>query len=70
MIDTEKLKQSYKNQLIKAGVDLHKAERVAINLTREELQLIHEIWPEWAAVLARTEAQTQASLEMFEDGRL
>lgn len=60
-MDTEKLKQSYKKQLLKAGVDPHKAEQAAMNLTREELKLIHQIWPEWAAALPRAENQIQAS---------
>ena len=50
-METEKLKQSYKNQLVRAGVDSHKAEQAVKNLTREELQLIREIWSEWAVVL-------------------
>ena len=46
-MDTKKLKQLYKNQLLRVGIDARKAERAAKNLTREELKLIHEIWPAW-----------------------
>ena len=48
-MEAEMLKQSYKQQLVKAGVDFHRAEQAANILTWEELQLISEIWPEWAA---------------------
>lgn len=54
-MEIEKLKQSYKNQLVKAGVDLRRAEQVVRNVTLEELQLILEIWPEWALVLEKNE---------------
>ena len=40
---TEKLKQSYKDQLVKAGVDPHRAEEVAKVLTSEPLQLTASI---------------------------
>jgi hypothetical protein len=49
------LKQSYKNQLVKAGVDSYRAEQAVKNLTKEELQLIREIWSDWAAVLTESE---------------
>ncbi len=54
-METQKLKQSYKNLLLKAGVDFRKAEQVVKNMTREELQLIHDTWPEWVVVLPRSE---------------
>ncbi len=54
-METEKLKQSYKKQLIRAGVDSYKAEQAVKNLTREELQLIREIWSEWAVTLKENE---------------
>lgn len=62
-METEKLKQLYKNQLIRAGVDSHKAEQAAQNLTGEELQLICEIWSDWAVALAEKEmlAMTEVS---------
>jgi len=55
MMETEKLKHSYKNELLRAGVDFHKAEQVVKNLTREELQLIRDIWPEWDFILTENE---------------
>ena len=58
MMETEKLKHSYKNELLRAGVDFHKAEQVVNNLTREELQLIREIWPEWDLILTENEIIT------------
>jgi exopolysaccharide biosynthesis polyprenyl glycosylphosphotransferase len=42
------LKQSYQEQLIKVGVDPLKAKRAAKTLSVEELQLIGDIWPDWA----------------------
>lgn len=53
ILKTEKLEQSYKNQLVKVGVDFQKAEQAAKTLTGEELLLISEIWPEWAAVFSK-----------------
>lgn len=50
---TEKLEQSYKNQLVKAGVAPPRAEQAAKILTSEQLQLISEIWPEWAATFSQ-----------------
>ncbi len=54
-METEKLKQSYKDMLVRAGVDFHRAEQAVKNLTWEELHLIGEIWPEWAAAFAQTQ---------------
>ncbi len=54
-METEKLKQSYKMQLLRAGVNSHKAEQAIKNLTKEELQLIREIWSEWAVTLTENE---------------
>lgn len=47
----EKLKQSYQEQLVKAGVEAYRAEQAAKVLTIEQLQLIGEIWPKWASNL-------------------
>lgn len=60
---TEKLEQSYKEQLVRVGVDPHRAEQAARLLTREELQLISEIWPGWAAVFPQAENEILAALE-------
>jgi len=60
---TEKLKQSYKEQLVRVGVDPHKAEQAAKLLTGEELQMISEIWPGWAAVFPQVENELLAVVE-------
>lgn len=62
-METQKLKQSYKNLLVRAGVDSQRAEYVVKNMTKEELQLIYDTWPEWAVVLPRSENEMQASIE-------
>ena len=62
-MQAEILKQSYKQQLLKAGVDFHRAEQAADILTWEQLQLISEIWPEWAAAFSQTECEGLASRE-------
>lgn len=54
---TEKLERSYKDQLVKAGVPPHKAEQAAKTLTNEQLQLIGDIWPEWAVSLSQVEVK-------------
>jgi len=48
----QKLENSYKDQLVKAGVAPRRAEQAARSLTSEQLQLIIEIWPEWAATFS------------------
>ncbi|MBV9385097.1 MAG: hypothetical protein JOZ78_01580 [Chroococcidiopsidaceae cyanobacterium CP_BM_ER_R8_30] len=55
-MEIERLKQSYKNQLVKAGVDIRRAEQVVRTVTQEELQLILEILPERALVLEKKES--------------
>lgn len=50
MMNFLSLKQSYQEQLIRAGVPPQKAEQAAKALTVEELQFISEIWPEWNTV--------------------
>lgn len=57
IMKTERLKQSYRNQLIKAGIAPHRAEQAADTLTPEELRLIGEIWPEWTAAFSPVEVQ-------------
>jgi len=54
---TEKLEHSYKDQLVKAGVPPHRAEQAAKSLTSEQLQLISEIWSEWAATFSQAEVK-------------
>ena len=51
----EKLEQSYKHLLVKAGVDFHKAEQAAKILTKEELQLISDIWPAWGIAFSQAD---------------
>lgn len=50
---TKRLKQSYREQLVKAGVNPQKAAQAAKIMTMRELQLIGEIWPEWAAIYSQ-----------------
>lgn len=57
-IDT--LKQSYKEQLIKAGVEPQKAVQAAEKITREELNLIGEIWADWAKASRHIELSSRA----------
>lgn len=61
---TEKLEQSYKDQLVKAGVDFQRAEQAAKNLTWEQLQLISEIWLEWAPAFSQVEGERLATVGM------
>lgn len=58
-MEIEKLKQSYKDHLVKAGVNFDRAEQAVKNLTREELQLIQDIWPGWIVVFPRTENERE-----------
>lgn len=58
-----KLQKAYKTQLIQAGVNSHRAEQASSTLTRSDLQLICEIWPEWAAIFWQTENMASISLD-------
>lgn len=49
------LKKSYKDQLLKAGVDSEKAGEAAENLSFEELLLIREIWQDWSILFSEIE---------------
>jgi hypothetical protein len=49
----EKYKQAYKEQLIQAGINQHRAEQVSAQLTPIELQMISEIWSTWATTWDR-----------------
>ncbi len=51
----DQLKQSYQEQLIKAGVSPQRAAKAASVLTFEELQLIGEIWLDWGSFFAQAE---------------
>lgn len=61
-METEKLKQSYKNQLVKAGVDSHTAEQAVKNMSGTDLQLIREVWSEGTVFIAHKEYVNQNSL--------
>ena len=54
-MNPKQIKQSYKEQLIKKGVDSQKAELAAENLTQAELRLIGEIWFDWRIILQKLE---------------
>ena len=51
-MEIDKLKQSYKEQLIRAGVNPWQAEQAVKKLTINELNLIREIWIDWDRILA------------------
>ncbi|MBE9181120.1 hypothetical protein IQ268_21395 [Oculatella sp. LEGE 06141] len=57
----EMLKQSYEEQLVKAGVEPQRAMEVAASITTEELALIGEIWADWAEVVRNTTDATLTS---------
>lgn len=61
-METEKLKQSYKNQLVKAGVDSHTAEQAVKNMSGADLQLIREVWSEGTVFISHKEYVNQNSL--------
>ncbi|MGK7944835.1 MAG: hypothetical protein AB4058_10245 [Microcystaceae cyanobacterium] len=55
MIQYDQLKQSYQEQLIKAGVSPQRAAKAASVLTLEELELIAEIWLDWGCFFSQAE---------------
>lgn len=59
---TETLKHFYKDRLVKAGVAPQRAEQAAQMLTDEQLQLISDIWPEWAATFTPTKDKISQDL--------
>ena len=46
-MDLLKLRQEYKNQLIRVGISPNRANKVATKLSLEELRLISDIWPDF-----------------------
>ena len=56
-MEANKLRQSYKDELIKVGVEPYRAEQAAQTLTRDELQMIGDIWSEWAALFYKIERE-------------
>lgn len=65
-MDLLKLKQSYQEQLIKVGVHPLKAEEAAKLLSKEELQFIGDIWPEWGAVVSKTEQKFESQVSLVQ----
>ncbi len=45
---TNRLKQLYRQHLIRFGVEPQKAEQAANTLTEKELLFIAQIWPDWS----------------------
>ena len=54
-MELNKLRQVYCNQLIRFGVDPQQSVRSSKQLTREDFQLISEIWPAWDRVIAQSD---------------
>jgi hypothetical protein len=49
------LQDSYKNLLVKVGVNSPKAENISKDLTLDDLRIISDIWPEWERIYFRPE---------------
>jgi hypothetical protein len=62
-METEKLKQAYRSQLIQVGVNSHKAAQASRVMTEHELQLISEIWPKWVTALLQAEDVILSSID-------
>ncbi len=54
------LKQSYQDQLVKAGLDANRASQAAHNLSQEELKFISNISPQWSDIFYRIEYEILA----------
>ncbi len=50
MMELSQLQHSYYQQLLKAGVAEDRAFQAARSLSREQLQIISEIWSDWSKV--------------------
>ncbi len=61
-MSVKNLNQLYCEQLLKVGVTPQKAEYAAKILTREELQLIREVWSEWATTVSQVEAESAVGI--------
>lgn len=57
----EMLKQSYQEQLVKAGVEPQRAMEAAELVTPEELRIIGEIWADWADCVRRASSKRSSS---------
>lgn len=65
-MDSQYLQKLYQEQLIKAGVEIHKAQQASKILTMKEFQLISDIWPEWEAIIAQANHQDFATEKLSE----
>ncbi len=54
-METDTLKQAYRDQLVQVGVNVQKATAASQELSRNDLQMIGEIWPEWASAYLQIE---------------
>ncbi|MDJ0715820.1 MAG: hypothetical protein QNJ54_16580 [Prochloraceae cyanobacterium] len=59
-IELNQLKQSYQDQLLKAGLEETRASQAAQNLSQEELKLISNISPQWADIFYQIEREILA----------
>ena len=48
-MELDQLQESYYAQLLKAGVNSDKARLAASSLSKEQLNLIREIWSDWSS---------------------
>jgi hypothetical protein len=49
----QNLQDSYRDLLVKAGVNCRKAETISKDLTLDDLRIICDIWPEWENIYLR-----------------
>lgn len=56
---TGELERSYRDELIKVGIESHRAEQAAKNLSWEQLLLISDIWLEWTPTFSQVEDKPQ-----------
>ncbi|MDJ0712829.1 MAG: DUF1816 domain-containing protein [Prochloraceae cyanobacterium] len=66
-LEHNQLKQSYQEQLLKAGIDATHAWRAAQNLSHEELKLISNISPQWADIFYQIEREILAIETVISD---
>jgi hypothetical protein len=58
-MDLLRLKQAYREELVKVSVHPLKAEQTAKILSVEELKFIGDIWPEWGDVFTQIQQETK-----------
>lgn len=61
-----KLKQAYRQELVKVGVHPLRAEQTAKILSLDELKFIGDIWPTWADVFTQIERETNPQDRLIE----